>query len=88
MAGTVKVDVQINRMVSNKVLSGSLPVNEDIWYKMYDVAGTLVFSKSIIIINAEGRIAENLDVSHLPAGTYQLTVSTIEKILQKISVTI
>ena len=88
MAGMAKVDVQLNRTTSNTVLSRSLPVNEELHYQLYNSAGKLVFSKSIIMINAGERLIEKLDVSHLPSGRYTLTVTSGNEILEKIQITL
>ncbi len=83
-----KVDVQLNRTTSNTVLSRNLPVNEELHYQIHSESGKLVFSKSIIMINAGERLTEKLDISHLPAAAYTLTITSANEILEKIQITL
>jgi hypothetical protein len=83
------VDVQIKKTISNIVASCGIPPNEEVHYKIYNSSRKLVFSKSIIMINTDGKVLEDLDVSHLPHGNYQLDISTgTNKPLKKIDITI
>lgn len=88
MAGMAKVDVQLYRTTSNTVLSRSMPVNEELHYQLHNSLGKLVFSKSIMLINAGERLIEKLDVSHLPAAQYTLTITSGNEILEKIQITL
>jgi hypothetical protein len=82
------VDVQIKKTTSNTVASYSLPLNEEVQYKIYNSSGKLVFSKSIILINTNSKVLEDLDVSHLPQGFYLLDISTGNKLIKQINITI
>ncbi len=82
------VAIQLKKVTSNTIGTCSIPVNETIHYKIYSAAGQLVFSKSIIMINTEGSVMEDLDVSELPEGNYQLIISTEDKSLKNISITV
>lgn len=84
------VDVVIKKTVSNTVLSRNIPVNEEVHYKLYNNAGKLVYSKSILLLNTDSKTNEDLDLSHLPPGNYELNVLLGEtgNRLEKIKITI
>lgn len=90
MATTANVQVQVKRTVSNTVLSRKLPTNEEVHYKIYDSSGKLMYSKTIVLVNAPENVLEDLDLSHLAAGNYTLNITTgdREENLEQIKITI
>lgn len=88
MADTTILQVQIKKTVTNTVLQRQLPVNKELHYKIYNSNETLVFSKSIIIVNAEKKMLEDLDISHLPPGKYELQISSGTQNIETIHLTI
>ena len=49
-----------------------IPKKDDFWILVHDVAGNLLYKKSI---REEGTYSENIDISNFTSGTYFLTVS-------------
>lgn len=74
MTGKARVEILLHRKIINSVLSSSIPLHEEVHYQLHDSAGKLAFSKSIIMVNANGTIQEHLDISSLPEGNYELTI--------------
>lgn len=82
------VDIQIKKTTSDTVARCSLPVNEEVQYKIYNSEHKLVFSKTIILINTSSKVTEGLDVSSLQKGNYTLEISTNNKSVKKLNITI
>ena len=70
-----KADVEFIRKVQQVELKQQLPLNTEIHYELFNQAGQLVMSKTVMNFLAT-TFTEKLEVSHLPQGLYQLVVST------------
>ncbi len=83
-----KVDVQIKKIISNFIISYTIPAGEEVNYQIQNRNNIVVFSKSIIMLNAAEKIIEEIDVSHLPEGIYTLKIFTNTKAVKELSFTI
>ncbi len=88
MRGKARVEIQLFRKIINTVLSSSIPMHEEVHYQLHDSAGKLACSKSIIMVNTNGTMQEQLDISHLPSGTYEVSIKSGGEVLARKTVII
>lgn len=69
-----KADVEFIRKVQQVELKHKLPLNTEVHYELYNEAGQLVMSKTVMNF-LQSSFTEKLEISHLPHGMYKLVVS-------------
>lgn len=74
MAAGLTVDVLITKIINQNIVTINIPTNAEVHYKLFNASEKLVFSKSIIMVNNSGKIAEDLNLSSLAGGEYRLIV--------------
>lgn len=74
MAKGLIVDVLITKVINKNIVTINIPTNAEVHYKLFNAEGKLVFSKSILMVNNSGKVAEDLNLSSLAEGQYRLIV--------------
>ena len=88
MGDKAQVEIQLHRKVISTVLTSPIPIHEEVHYQLHNSERKLAFSKSIVMVNANGTNKEQLDISALPAGSYELTITVAGDVLERKTVTI
>ncbi|HNP53976.1 MAG TPA: T9SS type A sorting domain-containing protein [Ferruginibacter sp.] len=79
------IDIQLIQTSCNPLMHCRIPVNEPVEYRIYNAGGQLVFSKTSFLINPTNTTEEQIDVSRLPPGEYELQIKSRTQSIQHIS---